>query len=197
MALSLCENSRKTEVRKLLRWHDHAHIFILACMMALDWRRYCAAPQVLCMFFPLTFSSLSFSFSLGLFCLFPACTYVVPEQVPPSCLPTWGHWVIINRWPHRRNTSSSPLLPNVTTQTGSLLALPWPFILSGHLRWNICIPSYLHCGPVYIYLSFVIPYIDSILMKNIWILWTHQPVIYLQIPYNHVHVGKLSCLLFF
>lgn len=119
-----------------------------------------------------------------------------PWTSAPSCLPTWGHWVIINRWPHRRNISSSPLLPNVTTQTGTLLALPWPFI-SGHLRWNLCIPSYLHCGPVYIYLSFVIPYIDSIIMKNIWILWTHQPVIYLQIPYNHVHVGKLSCFLFF
>jgi len=27
----------------------------------------------------------------------------------PSCLPTSGHWVIINRWPHRTNISSSAL----------------------------------------------------------------------------------------
>lgn len=32
------------------------------------------------------------------------------------------------------------LLPNVTTQTGSLFSSPCPFILSWHLRWNLCTP---------------------------------------------------------
>ena len=58
--------------------------FILARMMVGYWTEPYSTQLLRFMhaFFFLSFISSSLSFSLGLFCLFPACTYVVPAQVP-------------------------------------------------------------------------------------------------------------------
>jgi hypothetical protein len=132
-------------VEEEIFWVGMGSEHTLECMMALDWTLLHTSPQVLWMFFFLTITSSSLSFSHGLFCLFPACTYVVPAQVPlmSTNFRALGHYQSMAASYKHFLLCSCPFtwsLHNVTTQIGSLFSSPCPFILSWHLRWNICTP---------------------------------------------------------